>query len=174
MQGDNLKWMTLLRQLILDNQLHHTFWCFNANSGDTGGLVKDDFTTWDEDKYAFVKEVLWQQDGAFVGLDHEVPLGKAGNGIALSQISGSVDVKDQPETTVPETSAAEVSETTSVINESDTTSNSIANSEVGESIISTTKTDSPNAWFFVGIALAILLIGGGILVIINRNRIGKL
>lgn len=174
MQGDNLKWMTLLRQLILDNQLHHTFWCFNANSGDTGGLVKDDFTTWDEDKYAFVKEVLWQQDGAFVGLDHEVPLGKAGNGIALSHISGSVDVKDQPETTVPETSAAEVSETTSVINESDTTSNSIANSEVGESIISTTKTDSPNAWFFVGIALAILLIGGGILVIINRNRIGKL
>ena len=57
--------------------------CFNSNSGDTGGLVLDDFTTWDEDKYAFVKEVLWQQNGKFVGLDHEIPLGS--NGITLSQ-----------------------------------------------------------------------------------------
>ena len=52
MQGDNLEWMQYIRDLIGKENLHHTFWCFNANSGDTGGLVKDDFKTWDEDKYA--------------------------------------------------------------------------------------------------------------------------
>ena len=83
MRDPNLKWMTYLRKLIKDNRINHTFWCFNSNSGDTGGLVFDDFTTWDEDKYAFVKEVLWQQNGKFVGLDHEIPLGS--NGITLSQ-----------------------------------------------------------------------------------------
>lgn len=84
MRDPNLKWMTYLRKLIKDNRINHTFWCFNSNSGDTGGLVLDDFTTWDEDKYAFVKEVLWQQNGKFVGLDHEIPLGS--NGITLSEV----------------------------------------------------------------------------------------
>lgn len=83
MREPNLKWMTCLRKLIKDNRINHTFWCFNSNSGDTGGLVLDDFTTWDEEKYAFVKEVLWQQNGKFVGLDHQIPLGS--NGITLSQ-----------------------------------------------------------------------------------------
>lgn len=81
MTQPNLKWMTYLRQLIKEKKLNHTFWCFNANSGDTGGLVKDDFVTWDKEKYEFVKEVLWQEDGKFVGLDHEIPLGT--NGKAL-------------------------------------------------------------------------------------------
>ncbi|MDD4095086.1 MAG: cellulase family glycosylhydrolase, partial [Oscillospiraceae bacterium] len=88
MREPNLSWMTFLRQLIAEEGIHHTFWCFNANSGDTGGLVGHDFTTWDEEKYEFVKEVLWQEDGHFVGLDHAVPLGKAGNGIALSEATG--------------------------------------------------------------------------------------
>ena len=83
MRDPNLKWMTYLRRLIKENRINHTFWCFNSNSGDTGGLVLDDFTTWDEEKYAFVKEVLWQQNGKFVGLDHEIPLGS--NGITLSE-----------------------------------------------------------------------------------------
>jgi len=78
MSQPNLKWMTYLRQLIKEKRINHTFWCFNANSGDTGGLVKDDFTTWDEEKYEFVKEVLWQEDGKFVGLDHKIPLGENG------------------------------------------------------------------------------------------------
>ncbi len=82
MTEPNLTWMTHLRTLIGKYHLNYTFWCFNSNSGDTGGLVLDDFTTWDDEKYEFVKEVLWQQNGKFVGLDHEVPLGK--NGISLS------------------------------------------------------------------------------------------
>ena len=83
MKDPNLKWMTYLRQLIKENHLNHTFWCFNANSGDTGGLVKDDFRTWDTEKYNFVKEVLWQQNGKFVGLDHQIKLGA--NGINLTE-----------------------------------------------------------------------------------------
>jgi endoglucanase len=83
MTEPNLTWMTDLRKLIKTYKINHTFWCFNANSGDTGGLVKDDFTTWDEEKYKFVKEVLWQQNGKFVGLDHEIPLGS--NGITLTE-----------------------------------------------------------------------------------------
>lgn len=86
MKEPNLKWMTCMRRLISENHLNHTFWCFNANSGDTGGLVLDDFTTWDEEKYAFVKEVLWQENGKFVGLDHKIPLGA--NGIALTDANG--------------------------------------------------------------------------------------
>lgn len=86
MREPNLTWMTYMRRLIKENKLNHTFWCFNANSGDTGGMVLDDFVTWDEEKYAFVKEVLWQQDGKFVGLDHAIPLGE--NGITLSEADG--------------------------------------------------------------------------------------
>ena len=89
MDGDNLTWMTCFRQLVAEKHLNYTFWCYNANSGDTGGLVKDDFKTWDEEKYAFVKEVLWMDDnGKFVGLDHKVPLGN--NGIALSDYTGEI------------------------------------------------------------------------------------
>ena len=89
MEGDNLKWMEYFRQLIAEKHLHHTFWCFNANSGDTGGLVKDDFKTWDEEKYNFVKAVLWQtEDGKFIGLDHVVPLGISG--IALGDYEGVI------------------------------------------------------------------------------------
>lgn len=89
MTGDNLTWMQYMRQLIAEHGLNHTFWCYNANSGDTGGLVTDDFVTWDTEKYEFVREVLWQdEDGNFIGLDHEVPLGT--NGISLGEWSGDV------------------------------------------------------------------------------------
>ncbi len=83
MKEPNLEWMTYMRQLIGEYKLHHTFWCFNANSGDTGGMVLDDFTTWDEEKYNFVKEVLWNDGTKFIGLDHEIPLGI--NGISLGE-----------------------------------------------------------------------------------------
>lgn len=83
MTEPNLTWMTHLRKFIKTNKINHTFWCFNANSGDTGGLVKDGFVTWDTEKYNFVKEVLWKENGKFIGLDHEIPLGK--NGITLTE-----------------------------------------------------------------------------------------
>lgn len=86
MTEPNITWMTYMRQLISTYHLNHTFWCLNANSGDTGGLLLDDFTTWDDAKYSFVKQVLWQENGKFVGLDHAIKLGE--NGITLSQAKG--------------------------------------------------------------------------------------
>lgn len=86
MRYPNLKWMTYMRELIATHHINHTFWCLNANSGDTGGLLLDDFTTWDTEKYNFVKEVLWQENGKFVGLDHAIPLGE--NGITLQDAKG--------------------------------------------------------------------------------------
>ena len=129
MEGDTLKWMNYLRQLIDEKKLNHTFWCFNANSGDTGGLVKDDFKTWDEDKYNLVKKVLWQNDaGKFVGLDHKVPLGA--NGISLSDFSGKI-VTAAPETTASESSAA--AETTQAETPAPSVSETAAPSAVPES-----------------------------------------
>ncbi|GHU51140.1 hypothetical protein AGMMS49975_03680 [Clostridia bacterium] len=83
MSEPNLKWMTYMRELISTYRINHTYWCLNANSGDTGGLLRDDFVTWDEEKYEFLEPVLWQQDGRFVGLSHTTPLGK--NGISLNE-----------------------------------------------------------------------------------------
>lgn len=81
--GKNRQWMTALRDLMIENHINHTFWCFNENSGDTGGLVYDNFGTWDEEKYEFVKPALWQDDnGKFISLDHTIALGA--NGISLS------------------------------------------------------------------------------------------
>ncbi|MGA6161849.1 cellulase family glycosylhydrolase [Amycolatopsis magusensis] len=84
------RWMTALRDLITENGLHQTFWCLNPNSGDTGGLLLDDWKTWDETKYALLKPALWQHGGKFVSLDHEVPLGGAGSttGISLGERYG--------------------------------------------------------------------------------------
>ena len=111
MEGDNLKWMEYFRKLIAEKHLHHTFWCFNANSGDTGGLVKDDFKTWDEEKYNFVKEVLWKDDaGRFIGLDHKVPLGA--NGISLGDFDGVIITPAPVKTAINTWSTETITETT--------------------------------------------------------------
>lgn len=83
--GKNRAWMTALRDLMIEYKIHHTFWCFNENSGDTGGLVYDNFGSWDEEKYNFVEPALWQnEEGKFISLDHTIALGQSGNGISLS------------------------------------------------------------------------------------------
>ncbi len=88
--GPNQKWMTALRDLIVENGIHQTFWCINPNSGDTGGLLGYDWATWDEAKYAMLKPALWQSGGKFVGLDHQVRLGGAASttGLSLTDLYG--------------------------------------------------------------------------------------
>ena len=88
MDGDkNEAWMVYLRDFMIENRIHHTFWCFNENSGDTGGLVYDNFGKWDEAKYALVEPSLWQDEsGKFISLDHTIALGA--NGISLSDYYG--------------------------------------------------------------------------------------
>ncbi len=83
--GDNQKWLTYLAQTIAENNLNHTFWCMNPNSGDTGGILKDDWVTIDADKYNIVKQTLWKNSsGKFIGLDHQVNLGANGTHVGGS------------------------------------------------------------------------------------------
>ncbi len=108
--GPNEKWMKALRDYMIENRIHHTFWCYNANSGDTGGLVTHDFITWDEEKYALLKPALWQNKaGKFVGLDHQVPLGA--NGISLSQYNDGPVVSTSPSTVKPTPTSTKSSNT---------------------------------------------------------------
>ena len=78
--GDNEKYLNLMSEFIAKNHINHTFWCINPNSGDTGGLLKDDWATWDDAKYNMMKKTLWSDSktGKFVGLDHVSPLGDNG------------------------------------------------------------------------------------------------
>ena len=90
--AENQKWMTLLRDYMIKHHINHTFWCLNTNSGDTGGLWDSlGFTQgsgtsikWNEPKYKLFEEALWQtaSSGKYIGLDHQVALGK--NGISLN------------------------------------------------------------------------------------------
>lgn len=97
------RWMTALRDLIRDEGLHQTFWVLNPNSGDTGGLLLDDWRTWDETKYALLRPALWQFNGKFVSLDHQVPLGGAGSttGISVAERYSGGGTGDITAPTVP-------------------------------------------------------------------------
>ena len=89
--GKNQKWMTLLRDYMINNHINHTFWCLNPNSGDTGGLLSYDFMTWDNEKYGLFEPSLWQTQtsGKYIGLDHQKALGNNGTGISLSEFYAS-------------------------------------------------------------------------------------
>ncbi|MBE6853779.1 MAG: glycoside hydrolase [Ruminococcus sp.] len=96
---ENQKWMTLLRDYMIDKHINHTFWCLNTNSGDTGGLwtnlsfQQGTGTTivWDPDKYGLFEESLWQTSvsGKYIGLDHQKALGNNGTGISLNEFYSS-------------------------------------------------------------------------------------
>ena len=94
--GKNEKWMTLLRDYMINHHINHTFWCLNTNSGDTGGLwagigydqaASKTNLTWDADKYALFEKSLsqTQKTGKFIGLDHQKALGTDGSGISVSE-----------------------------------------------------------------------------------------
>ena len=102
--GENVHWMQELRDYMIEKRIHHTFWCFNENSSDTGGLVYDNFQKWDDVKYEFIKPALWQTDGGkFISLDHKIPLGTAGNGISLSDYYNGTVTPPTPKTTTTST-----------------------------------------------------------------------
>ncbi|MCQ2416322.1 MAG: cellulase family glycosylhydrolase [Oscillospiraceae bacterium] len=94
--GDNQKWMTLLRDYMINHHINHTFWCLNTNSGDTGGLwsgfnmdreAQKTSAVWEENKYALFEEALWQTSvsGKYIGLDHQRPLGVNNTGLSLTE-----------------------------------------------------------------------------------------
>ncbi len=148
--GENKHWMQELRDYMIDKHIHHTFWCFNENSGDTGGLVYDDFGKWDEEKYKFVEKALWQdENGVFIGLDHKIPIGK--NGQSLSDYYGggvngtTPTVKSETTTTASSEKTTETTTVTTVssVSSSETTSSSVTTSSSSSSASSETSGSSP-------------------------------
>ncbi len=108
----NLKYLRCMRNYILENKykLHHTLWCINIDSADTGGLFTRDEGTpfeggrdlkWNDNKYDnYLLPVLWKnEDGKFQGLDHKIPLGN--NGVSLPTGSSPVTPTKSPVTTTP-------------------------------------------------------------------------
>ncbi len=97
---DNKKYLRCMRDYIIENKykMHHTFWCINIDSADTGGLFTRDEGTpfpggrdlkWNDNKYDnYLYPTLWKtEDGKFIGLDHKVPLGK--NGVSIGNLSNN-------------------------------------------------------------------------------------
>jgi hypothetical protein len=77
--GDNERWMGYLTEIIAQYGLNHTFWCVNPNSGDTGGILLNDWVTVDTKKYNLIEPSLWKDgNGKYIGLDHQVDLGADG------------------------------------------------------------------------------------------------
>jgi endoglucanase len=52
------QWLAALADYIADNQLSFTYWSLNPNSGDTGGILADDWVTVHEDKMAVIRPLL--------------------------------------------------------------------------------------------------------------------
>ncbi|WEK54900.1 MAG: cellulase family glycosylhydrolase [Candidatus Cohnella colombiensis] len=52
------KWQNKLVDYIKDNNLYWTYWCLNPNSGDTGGLLLDDWSTWNAPKQAMLDRIM--------------------------------------------------------------------------------------------------------------------
>ena len=123
--GENRHWLKEIRDYMIDMHIHHTFWCFNENSSDTGGLVYDNFGKWDDEKYEFVKPALWaDSNGVFIGLDHEIPIGA--NGQSLNEYYGGgvtrTTASKETTTTTESASTTETTTTSSASTESTTSS----------------------------------------------------
>lgn len=52
------KWLAALVSYIGSKRLSFSFWCWNPNSGDTGGILQDDWTTVNADKQAALAPLL--------------------------------------------------------------------------------------------------------------------
>ncbi len=115
----NKKYLRSMRDYIIENKykLHHTFWCINIDSADTGGLFTRGEGTafpggrdlkWNDNKYDnYLLPTLWKNsEGKFIGLDHKIPLGK--NGVSLN---GDSPVTIPPVTTPPHTTPPELTPT---------------------------------------------------------------
>lgn len=52
------KWQNALVRYIANNKLYWTYWTLNPNSGDTGGLLQDDWTTWNAAKQKMLTPIM--------------------------------------------------------------------------------------------------------------------
>jgi endoglucanase len=56
-------WQRSLLGFLRDNGLSYTYWAWNPDSGDTGGILADDWSTLDERKLAMLTGYQWPPDG---------------------------------------------------------------------------------------------------------------
>ncbi len=56
-------WLSALMSYIGTNGMSFTFWCINPNSGDTGGMLLDDWTTVNMTKHNYLVPYLFPLDG---------------------------------------------------------------------------------------------------------------
>lgn len=52
-------WQRTLVSYLKDNNINYTYWCWNPDSGDTGGILKDDWSTIDEAKLKVLSDYQW-------------------------------------------------------------------------------------------------------------------
>jgi endoglucanase len=59
--GDDAEgvWQRSLMAYLKQNKISYTYWCWNPDSGDTGGVLADDWTTVHEDKLALLRSYQW-------------------------------------------------------------------------------------------------------------------
>jgi len=136
--GDNQKWMTIMRDYMIENMVHHTFWCYNPNSGDTGGLIGNDWKTWDMKKYGLVEPALWKSGSKYIGLDHQIPLGK--NGMTLTDYYGGT-IPTEPKTEATTATTTTTAVTTTVT----TTTTTTVTAPITEATPPTTTSTTPPA-----------------------------
>ncbi|WP_375143108.1 cellulose binding domain-containing protein [Paenibacillus sp. D2_2] len=79
------KWQNKLVDYIGANNLYWTYWCLNPNSGDTGGLFQDDWTTWNTAKQTMLDRIMQPISG---GGGTTVPAAPAG----LTATAGNAQV----------------------------------------------------------------------------------
>jgi endoglucanase len=57
-------WQRSLVPFLRDSGINYTYWALNPNSGDTGGILRDDWTTADANKVAMLSTYQWPMLGA--------------------------------------------------------------------------------------------------------------
>ena len=57
------QWLSTLMSYIGTNGMSFTFWCLNPNSGDTGGILLDDWITVNTTKHAYLSPYFFPLDG---------------------------------------------------------------------------------------------------------------
>lgn len=70
------KWHHKLVSYIKENGLYWTYWSLNPNSGDTGGLLQDDWNTWQRAKQQMLAPIMKPQvisDGTFYDVPKKHP-----------------------------------------------------------------------------------------------------
>ncbi|WP_152393338.1 cellulase family glycosylhydrolase [Paenibacillus guangzhouensis] len=60
------KWQNTLVDYIRANNMYWTYWCVNPNSGDTGGLLLDDWVTWNQPKQDMLNRLMEASPGPTV------------------------------------------------------------------------------------------------------------